>query len=409
MSCRVLHVIPAVAPRYGGPSVATFGFCHALEASGVDTVVATTDADGADRLPVETGTLQKYRGVTMVFFPRIFSESFKWSGPLSSWVHEHVGAFDLVHIHAVFSHSSIAAGHACRKAGVPYVVRPLGNLDPWSLAQHRMRKQLLMKIAVGEMLRGATAIHYTSAGERALAERALSWLPAGIVVPLGVDDASFTSSVAPRSARPYVLALSRLHVKKGLDLLVDAFHGLAQAGASPAWRLVIAGDGEASYVAQLQKRAAAGPASDRIEFRGWVNGDDRRTLLERASLLALPSHQENFGLAVAEAMASGVPVMVAPGVNLADDITGHSAGWVVERDARMWISALRDALGDGPELERRGRNARAAADQYRWPAVGQQLADAYDGLLRRQPDPARDRRTVADPRWIAPASSRTER
>jgi glycosyltransferase involved in cell wall biosynthesis len=402
-------VIPAVAPRYGGPSVATFGMCHALDACDVETVVATTDADGDDRLHVETGSLQKHRGVSTIFFPRVFSESFKWSGPLASWLQANVSAFDLVHVHAVFSHSSIAAGRACHRAGVPYIVRPLGTLDPWSIGHHRLRKQVLMKLGTGDLLRRASILHYTSDAERALAEQALPWLPRGVVVPLGVDDECFVpASTFPSEAAPYVLALSRLHPKKGLELLVEAFHALADEPAMGPWSLVIAGDGDRSYASRLERLAASGAARERISFRGWVAGADRLRLVTSAQLFALPSQQENFGLAVAEAMAGGVPVMISPEVNLAADVEAHGAGWVVARNRDAWLDTLRTVLGDPHEIERRGRLARNLAEHFRWPAVGRELAMMYDAVVRHQAEPARPL-TPPSPRRIASAAGRTER
>ncbi len=410
MSRRVLHVIPAVAPRYGGPSVATFGMCRALDSCGVETVVATTDADGDSRLPVETGSLQKHQGVSTIFFPRVFSESFKWSGPLSSWLHANAGGFDLVHVHAVFSHASIAAGRACRRAGVPYIVRPLGTLDPWSLGHHRLRKQALMTLGAGELLRRASVVHYTTDAERARAESALPWLSRGVVVPLGIDSECFAPPAeAPQlTAAPYVLAMSRLHAKKGIELLVNAFHALAADAASSQWSLVIAGDGDRSYASRLEQQAAGGPARDRISFRGWVGGADRLRLVSGARLFALPSKQENFGLAVAEAMAGSVPVMISPDVNLAGDVDAHGAGWIVARTREAWTDALRCAMNDPNEIDRRGRRARILAEHFRWPAVGRQLIAMYDAVVRHQAEPAR-RVPAPSPRHVAPAAGRTER
>jgi len=167
---KVLHVIPALAPRYGGPSTAIVGFCRALENAGVQAIVATTDADGRGHLAVPVGEPTLYAGVTVIFFRRRLGEAFKWSSGMSAWLRSHVSAFDLVEVHAVFSHASLAAGRACRLASVPYVVRPLGTLDPWSLARKRMRKQWLMRFGAHDLLTGAAAIHYTSQDEMRLAE-----------------------------------------------------------------------------------------------------------------------------------------------------------------------------------------------------------------------------------------------
>jgi glycosyltransferase involved in cell wall biosynthesis len=378
---RVLHVIPALAPRYGGPSVATIGICDALRSVDVDTLVATTDADGPGRLPVETDVESAYHGISVRFFARQASESFKWSRPLARWLDAHVRDFDLVHVHAVFSHSSIAAGRACRHHGVPYIVRPLGTLDPWSLRRHAWRKRLLMRIAVRSLLCGASAIHYTSDEEGRLAEGALPWLPQRVVVPLGVDEQLFAAApgeVAPQT--PYVLCLSRLDSKKGIEVLIDAFHHvMARTGETP-WSLVIAGDGDPAYVARLRTAAEAGPGASRISFKGWVAGADRVRLLRGASLFALPSYQENFGIAMVEALAAGVPAMVSPGVNLGGDVEAAGAGWVVSRDRVVWRNALLAVTADEVGRRARARRAREYATRFRWPAVASSLRALYAKL-----------------------------
>ena len=344
MAERVLHVIPALAPRYGGPSVATLGMCRALRADGASALIATTDADGASRLPVETNSLSERDGVPVMWFRRQFSESFKWSRPLARWLAAHVRDFDLVHVHAVFSHSTIAAGAACRAADVPYVVRPLGTLDPWSLGHHRARKRVLLACGLRRTLAGATRMHYTASDEQRLAKAELPWLPEGAVIPLGLDDTCFLTADNRRARERLIVSLARLHPKKGVDLLIAAFHRVAPA-ARLGWRLVIAGDGEAAYVERLRRLAGEGDAADAIDFVGWLDSERRASVLARARLLALPSHQENFGIAVAEAMASGVAVMVTPFVNLASVIETGRAGWIVESETE-WAAALGHVLPD---------------------------------------------------------------
>src|SRR5688572_3968610 len=182
---RIVHVIPAVAARYGGPSRAVFGMCAALEAEGVHTLIATTDADGRGRLRVPTRDTVRFHDIDTVFFRRQWSEGVKFSSGLADWLRRHTASFDVVHIHAVFSHSSIAAARQARRHGIPYVVRPLGSLSPWALAQKRMRKRLFWLLAVKQMLHGAAAIHYTTEPERRQAEQALG-IGRGVVIPLGV-------------------------------------------------------------------------------------------------------------------------------------------------------------------------------------------------------------------------------
>ena len=380
---KVLHVIPAGAPRYGGPSRAVFEMCRAVRSSGAEVMVATTDADGAAHLPVKTGTPLDFQGTETIFFPRQLSERFGYSYPLASWLRANVASFDVVHIHAVFSHPCLAAAAACRRHSVPYIIRPLGSLDPWSLSQKSGRKRLMWHAGVKRMLQGAAAIHYTAAEEQRLAETA-GELPRGVVIPLGIDPESFadtgTSSTfgqnhASLGANPYVIVLSRLHPKKNLESLIQAFLSVSAGDRFQNWRLVIAGDGEADYVASL-KRQACGAA--RIVFTGWLKGEEKNSALRGAALLALPSFQENFGLCVTEALACGVPAIVSPHVNLAGDIEAAGAGWVTGLEPHEIEKTLSNAMNDAGERRRRGEAGREfVVRNFGWPKIATELLMLY--------------------------------
>ena len=378
-------MIPAVAPRYGGPSRAIFGMCRALQGQEVEPVIVTTDADGAGRLPVELGKPVTYSGVPAHFFPRQLSEAFKYSPPLARWIKANVTAFDVAHIHAVYSHSSLAAARACRRQGVPYVVRPLGSLDPWSLRQKRLQKRLLWHLGVGRMLRNAAAVHYTTSEEQRLAEQGLG-VERGVVVPLGVDedllegpadDAFFRQSHPALGDSPYALVLSRLHPKKGLELLIQAFLDVTRRDGLQRWRLVVAGEGEDEYVARLKRLAESTGRDGEVLFTGWLDGDQRAAALREAALLALPSLQENFALSVAEALACGVPVLVSENVNLASEIRAAGAGWVSSLELQALSQALADALSDEAERGRRGAAGREFARRFKWPAIARELVRLY--------------------------------
>lgn len=392
---KVLHVIPGIAPRYGGPSRAVLGMCRSLREVDIETLVATTDADGKARLGVERGRPTTYEGVPAIFFPRQASEGFKYSRPLAAWLEERVSDFDLVHVHAVFSHSSLAASRAARRSGIPYVVRPLGSLAPWSLQQKRLRKVVLWRLGVERILKSASAIHYTTPEEQRLAEPLR--LAPGVIIPVGVDEAFFQLS-GPVSfpklypclgERPYVLTLSRLHPKKGLELLVRSF---LEVSGEPRdeWRLVIAGTGEPGYVERLRALVRECRGGDRVLFPGWLDGEARVAAVREAALFALTSRQENFGISVAEAMASGVPVLVSDSVNLSEDIQRENAGWVVPLHPEAIRGALVRALADGAERRRRGAaGRRLAQSRFRWMRVAGELLGLYRSLSKAQRSPAR--------------------
>jgi glycosyltransferase involved in cell wall biosynthesis len=374
---RVLHVIPSVDERSGGPATAIVPMCRALMQEGVEVLLLSTTAG----LPAEMvrGEVLDHKGVPAIFFQSQLGESFKYSRPLSSWLRSNIHNFGLAHIHAVFNHSSVAAAHVCKKFGVPYVVRPLGTLDPWSMTQKSLRKRLFWQVSGRGIMGGAAAVHYTSEAEKASTESSLG-LNHGRVIPLGVEVVS--NSAGERARDRYILVLSRLHPKKGLDVFVDAFLSLVEMPQFAEWRLVIAGDGPVEYVSMLKAKASS--RRDKITFTGWIDGDEKNAVLSGASLLVLPSRQENFGLCVMEAMAHSVPVLVSPNVNLAVEIAAANAGWIVPLDKIALAEKLAEALSDPEELTRRGLAGLQLSQKYAWENSARELADLYQTLIQKR-------------------------
>jgi glycosyltransferase involved in cell wall biosynthesis len=388
-SLRVLQVIPAVAPRYGGPSQAVFEMCRALSRRGLEVLIATTDVDGRGRLPDQTGSEIEYHGVPTIFF-RGLGERFNYSPTLARWLDANVREFAVVHIHAVFSHPCIAAARACRKHNIPYIVRPLGSLDPWSMQQKPLRKRLMWQMAAARMLREAASIHYTTSEEQRLAESSLA-LDHGVVIPLGVDveaiqnpaGETFREHQPTLGNNPYVLALSRIHPKKNIELLIEAFLELTKRPELSQWRLVIAGDGDSAYLAKLRALVDETGAHDKVVFAGWVEGTMKASAIQQAALFASPSRQENFGIAAAEALACGVPVVVSEHVNLAPEIARANAGWVTSLEPADFSRALGEAMTSGEERERRGRAGKLFVERnLSWENTAKELEQLYSGAIR---------------------------
>ncbi len=370
---RVLHVIPSVAERSGGPATAIIPMCRALQQQGVEVLLVTTDA-GMNGAAQESD----YKGVPAKFFPSQLGESFKYSRPLATWLNSHIHEFGVAHIHAVFNHSSIAAAHVCRKADVPYVVRPLGTLEPWSMTQKSVRKRVFWQVAGKAMLKSAAAVHYTTDAEKSSTENLLG-LNHGKVIGLGVEVNSFAKEKLAQhfpelAQESYLLVMSRLHPKKGLDVLIDAFLTLVQQEKFGHWRLVIAGDGPSDHVSKLKQMAAP---SGKIMFTGWLDGEQKDAVLSGASLLVLPSRQENFGMCVMEALARSVPVLVSPHVNLAEEIVLANAGWIATVDKDALTTRLAEALSDQEERYKRGRAGKQLSMKYSWESAAKTLKDLY--------------------------------
>lgn len=377
---RVLHVIPAVGQAYGGPSVAIRGMTRSLAARGVEVEVATTDANGGNPLDVPLGSPVHDGDVTYRFFARSLPGEWKYSWPLTRWLARRVSDFDIVHVHALFSYSTIPACRFARRAGVPYVVRPLGTLAPWSLGQGAWKKQPYMRFVERPHLRSAAAIHVTSKAEESDV-RALGFSRVAMI-PLGVGPSLLSGRGSRREGeRPLrLLFLSRLHPKKNIPLLLDAC-ALLERARPGSFELVIAGAGDASYRAALESQARREGIGARVTFAGHLEGDAKADAFAGADVFVLPSSDENFGIAAAEALAAGLPTILSDQVALAADVADAGAGLVAARDPASLATAIESLAEDPIARARMGRAARELARRrYSWDRTGDELVSLYARL-----------------------------
>ena len=393
---RILHVMPAIAPRYGGPSQAAVELCRALQFKGVTAEICTTDADGPGRLPVALGTPVVYRGATCHFFHANFSESFKFSRAMSRWLGENVSRYDVLHIHGVFVHSTYCAAHFAHRRGVPYIVRPLGMLEPWSMSQKPVRKRVAWELFFRRAVRGATFVHYTTEQERKWTEDSLQ-LRHGVVVPNGVDDRLLEFRASGRFRKvtgipadaPLLLALSRLHPKKGIEVLLRVFTKLKALDQLQNWHLVIAGDGDPAYVEELKRIASGAAAHDFVHWPGWLDETAKLDALAEANLFVLSSYQENFGISAVEAMACGTPVLLSRQVGLSPEVLAKRAGWIVDLDEDGLSRGLTEACRDVSELSTRGAAALALVrERFTWTRIAGEWVGLYESLISIKKEPA---------------------
>ena len=168
---KVLHVIPSVSPVHGGPSRAIVDIERALSARGIEVTTATTNDDGDNRtLPVSCGEPITTPSATRVYFPRS-TVFFKLSLGLCQWLKDNIASFDIVHAHALFSFAPVAAAFLARRAGVPYILRPLGVLAPYGMKRHHpIVKRASLALVERGLIESANAVHFTSAAEQLEAE-----------------------------------------------------------------------------------------------------------------------------------------------------------------------------------------------------------------------------------------------
>lgn len=391
---RVLHVIPSLWAGHGGPSRALPEMARALSALGVEVDVACTDdaGPGARLEGVPLGVAVPHEGFRVFYFARE-TEFYKASCPMWRWLHEHAREYARVHIHAVFSFSTWAAARAARRAGVPYIVRPLGVLNAWGMEnRRRWLKNLSFRWLDKPLLDAAAAIHYTSAQEEREAARLGLRAPAW-VIPLGVDlapysalppTAEFESRWPAAAGREVVLFLSRVDEKKGLDVLVEAFAEIHRA--RPHALLVIAGDGDATLRAKLETRLVSLGLTEHVVWTGRLEGRDKLAALAAARLYVLPSYSENFGIALLEALAAGKACVASQGVALAQELQPPTALKVVPvGDAPALASACVELLENDTRRASLETGARIAAAAFSQEVAARRLLAAYESLGLQHP------------------------
>ncbi|HEY6804109.1 MAG TPA: glycosyltransferase [Pyrinomonadaceae bacterium] len=370
---NVLHVIPSLAEKSGGPSQAIIPMCLALQEKGIDVSLVSTDEGFSGPL---AANFFDYKGVKTRLFPVNWGSSFKYSKELRAWLESNVSTFDIVHIHAVFNHACVAAARACQMKRVPYVLRPLGSLDSWSMKQKKLKKQLFWQLAAKKMVQNAAVVHYTSVAEQHDSESYLE-LNRGAVVPLGVD-VPVQVDPMPDENNPYVLVISRLVPTKNIHVLLESFIELSRKEEFAKWRLIIGGAGDEGYVRELEARVVSGQVETKVLFKGWVSGADKFSLLRSASLFALPSQHENFGVSVVEAMACKVPVVVSPEVAVSAQIQAWDAGWI--SSAETLTNVLAAAMSNHAERQRRGEAAFELAKEFSWSNVAEKISTLYEQI-----------------------------
>ncbi|UIP07172.1 glycosyltransferase [Erythrobacter sp. SDW2] len=360
---RILHVVADADPAKGGVIEGVLRLGDAYRSCGHEQHLLTLDAP-EDRWVADCPS--------PVFAMGRASDAKRfYPARAIAWLRQHAGDYDGIVVDGLWNAATLAARQVLPGSGVPYAVFPHGMLDPWFRELQPTKewvKRQLFRINEGPLLRGARAVLFTAESERMLA--AQSWPGwTGMreqVVGFGTGEpppesdamhAAFGGKVPAVENSPYVLFLSRIHPKKGIGILLEGF---AEACGRGEWQLVIAGPGEAGFVASLRDRAARLGIASQVHWPGMLTGAAKWGALYGCEAMALTSYQENFGVVVAEACACRRPVIVSDQVAVHLEISGAGAGLVCETRPPSVAAALSD-LCAMPPVQRKavGTNGRA--------------------------------------------------
>ncbi|MDD4900296.1 MAG: glycosyltransferase [Candidatus Omnitrophica bacterium] len=395
---KVLHVIPSVSLLRGGPSQAVLAMVKALRAHNIEAEIATTDDDGPGVLSVALKQRTEYKQVPVWFFHRFspplkFVREFAFSSSLTGWLWKHVCDFDLLHIHSIFSYPSTIAMRIARIKHVPYIIRPAGALERYCLKQKSFKKRIYLSIIEGSNINQSQAIHFTS-DQEALESSRLGFKAPGIILPHGVSIPNFVPDARSKlrgllkltENEPVILFMSRLHPKKGLEYLIPALASLADM----RFTFVIAGSGEPSYELKIEQLLKSYKISERTHRFGFITGEKKDLLLQGSDILVLTSNSENFAVAVFEAMAAGLPVLVSQGVAAANLIKKERCGYVVKLDIANITSAIKTFLHNIEHERAAGqRGKELVLKEFNWDSVAVKLIRAYENIISAKMSNAR--------------------
>jgi glycosyltransferase involved in cell wall biosynthesis len=382
---RAIFITTSLSRTSGGPFQSVSGLARAVAAQNRGHVMVVGGyADQAlwpeDRLQWAATPLVAvpYSGLGSAFLLR---------DRLLSAVHETqaAGTTPLIHLHGMWDAASLSLALMPQSQAIPLVVSPRGMLEPWALGQKRLKKAVAMQLWQRSLLTRAGLLHATShlecEGLRQLGLRGpVAIVPNGIDVPPdigGLRDSRPANQSKESPPRRRCVFLSRLHPKKGLLMLLGAWKRIRPRG----WTLEIAGSGDARHEVEVRETILR-LQLDEVSLVGDLRGFQKWQFLANADMFVLPTHSENFGIAIAEAMAAGLPVITTRGTPW-QVLRDQRMGWWIDAEEHAVAAALREATSEsGAALRERGQRAsHYAMTQFGWSAIGQRMLACYEWLL----------------------------
>lgn len=343
-SIRVLNVIASVDPAYGGPVQGLRNSASIYQNQGIETEVVSLDMPDSPHLaafPFKVHAIGHW-------FKR-----YPYTPKLAKWIIENAHRYDAAIVHGLWNHASASGGRALSRAGLPYVVFAHGMMDPWFRTAYptkHLAKQIYWWLWQGRVLSKAKAVLFTAEDEQKLAKgEFLGHAYKGQVIAYGASSAdidetangpsAFRAAVPSLGLSPYLLFISRIHPKKGVDILIEAFSAIS--ADQPDLHLVVAGPDQSGLVAGLSERAIELGIASRVHFPGMLTGAAKWGAFIGAEAFVLPSHQENFGIVVAEALGVGCPTIITDKINIWREIEREGAGIISSDTVEGFTAALK--------------------------------------------------------------------
>lgn len=375
-----LAVVSHTDPRYGGLSTAVPQGELEVAAQG-----ETTLSLAAFCHPGERYAPPAFPGEQISFWP---TSRMAWarSSQLRHQFAQEVDRVDALHIHGLWEASTALAARTAQAARKPYILSAHGMLEPWALAQGRLKKRIYAALLERQLVSRAACLHALTRAEAAQyrafgARNPIAVVPNAVQVPASLSPTAFLEQFPQLHGRRLLLYLGRLHPKKGLDLLASAWTNLA--AHFPEWHLVLAGPDAEGTAAKLRSAFATEKELERsVTFAGMLGPEMKWSALAASEVFTLPSYSEGLSMGVLEAMGAQRPVVITRNCNL-PEAAEVQAGWEIAADATSLEGALREAMESSPE-ENRARGRRAGylvTSRYNPGVVARQMLEVYNFAL----------------------------
>jgi len=357
---KVLHIVGSIDKSAGGPSRSVPQTCEYLSGLGVEVeLIARSSAE-----PVEVNTNSFFK-VSFRSIKELLLFGLKLSKKEVSLIH-------LQHVWDPYIH---VMARIARWKGIPYIITPRGMLEAWIMAHNPWKKKLGMFLYQRKDLKKAVAIHTTCEAET-VSVRKLGFTKPVAVIPNGID-----LSTVPQAKKEYgtkkMVFLSRIHEKKGIELLLEAWQELELKD----WTLEIAGEGDVGYISILKNKIRIEKIAN-VSFVGPQYGDAKWTFMKSADIFVLPTYSENFGIVVAEALAVGVPVITTTGTPW-EELNTEQCGWWIDLSVANLVKTIQEAISKKPEgLKAMGlRGRKLVVDKYDIKAVAMKMKELYKKIV----------------------------
>ncbi|HEY4379388.1 MAG TPA: glycosyltransferase [Acidobacteriaceae bacterium] len=383
---RILHFIASVDSATGGPVEGLKQRCAIYKTGGHEVEIASLDSPEfvlTSNFPAKVVGLGPGRGV------------YGYSPHAVRWLKANVNRFDVVFVNGVWNYNTLAAHRALAGTDIPWAIFTHGMLDPYFKKQYplkHLKKVLYWHTMLGKAFRDATAVLFTCEEEKILARQSFArYKVREAVVPYGTFGPNCDTALASEEflarcpelrGKRLAICLGRIHPKKGTDILIESFAGTL--ASDPAWHLVIAGPDKTGWRKDLEALATRLGVANRITWTGSLAGTLKWGAFSASEVFVLPSHQENFGIVVAEAMACGLPVIVSNKVNIWREIANYNAGLVGEDTIEGTKSLLLQWSALSPEeiAAFRSRSKKCFEEMFDFNRTSQLVLDNVEQLAR---------------------------